>query len=181
MQGRDISESNYRLVQGSERTGALTTGREGGARSQRPPFLLETRPLLVLSPPWLPVCGRSLQSRPIKQIDLLPALQRKGSLKLEANPEVSVDASSLQRLQRVTKVSSSSLETGSVPRYFIRPNSLGFVQTHLPSFNESSFIFSIDRKRNPEPWEMVDPTQPQKVLLKLKGVIDIQLGPSPAK
>lgn len=28
---------------------------------------------------------------------------------------------------------------------------------------------------------MVDPTQPQKVLLKLQDVIDIQLGPLPAK
>lgn len=28
---------------------------------------------------------------------------------------------------------------------------------------------------------MVDPTQPQKVLLKLQGVTDIQLGPLPAK
>ncbi|CAO2579058.1 Normal mucosa of esophagus-specific gene 1 protein [Lemmus lemmus] len=39
----------------------------------------------------------------------------------------------------------------------------------------------IDRKRNPEPWEMVDPTQPQKVLLKLQGVTDIRVGPVPAK
>lgn len=32
-------------------------------------------------------------------------------------------------------------------------------------FSVLSFTFSIDRKRNPEPWESVDPTVPQKVLL----------------
>ena len=32
-------------------------------------------------------------------------------------------------------------------------------------FNQLSFSFSLDRKRNPEPWETVDPTVPTKVLL----------------
>lgn len=54
------------------------------------------------------------------------------------------------------------------PQDVYRPNVKVGLNSPTFMFNQLSFICSIDRKNNPEPWETVDPNKPQKVFLKLK-------------
>lgn len=57
------------------------------------------------------------------------------------------------------------MQSGCVPSMFIDPHIRVGLNSPTLTLNQLSFMFSIDRKRNPEPWETVDPSVPGKVLL----------------